>query len=153
VIRSLACLTAVACLVTASPVSAVIRPQKGMAGVTLDMTKAQVKGVLGKPSVRHGKNDFGPFTRYRYGKLEVFFQGDQNVTSIGTTGRSERTVRGVGVGSSESDVRMKVGHARCHTYFGYRTCHVGDFTPGKRVTDFSIRSGRVTRVLVGYVID
>ena len=63
------------------------------------------------------------------------------------------TERGVGVGSSERAVRAKVGHVRCETIFRFRSCHVGGFTPGRRVTDFLIEAGRVTRVSIGIVID
>lgn len=35
----------------------------------------------------------------------------------------------------------------------YRHCYVGTWMPGKKVSDFAIRNGRVTRVSIGYVID
>jgi hypothetical protein len=36
---------------------------------------------------------------------------------------------------------------------GSRSCHTNDFLPGRRVTDFQIVGGKVTRVTVGFVID
>ena len=39
------------------------------------------------------------------------------------------------------------------TESGYRHCFVGTWQPGRKVSDFSIAHGRVTRVTVGYVID
>jgi hypothetical protein len=152
--RALA-LVALACLFVAAPAGATIRPQKGMAGITLDMTQAQVKKVLGSGSVQKGKNDFGPYTILRYRKLDisVIFQGNAHVTTITTSGRTERTTKGVGVGSSERAVERNVRGVKCETFAGIRSCHVGGFLPGKRVTDFVIRRGRVSRVTIGYVID
>jgi hypothetical protein len=144
-------------LLVPASAAAVILPQKGMAGVRLDMTQAQVRSVLGDPArTVRGRNIFGPYTELRYaGRLVVFFQGNREVTSISTSGRGERTARGAGVGSSEGFVRRKVGRVRCESFAdaGFRSCHVGSFTPGRRVTDFIIRRGRVARVTVGYVID
>lgn len=148
-------LAALACLGIAAPASATIRPQKGMAGITLDMTQAQVKKVLGAGSAQKGKNDFGPYTILRYRKLDlsVIFQGNSRVTTITTSGKAERTTKDVGVGSSERAVKRNVRGVRCETFAGIRSCHVGGFLPGKRVTDFVIRRGRVSRVTIGYVID
>jgi hypothetical protein len=150
-----AALALLALTLTVAPASATIRPQKGMAGLTLDMTQAQVKKVLGAPSIERGKNDFGPFTIFRYRKLDLtaIFQGNKTLTTITTTGRRERTTRDVGVGSGERAVKLKVRGVKCETFSGIRSCHVGRFEPGRRVTDFVIRRGRVTRVTIGYVID
>src|SRR5438552_7725785 len=116
-----------ALLAWALPAQAIIRPQKGMAGVRLDMTQAQMRAVLGEPkSVKQGFNDFGSYTQFVYPhSITVTFQGNQHVTGISTKGRTERTAKGVGVGSTENEVGSKVGHARCDTIAGVRTCHVG----------------------------
>ena len=142
-------------LASAAPATAVIRPQKGMAGITLDMTQAQVREKLGTPRIERGRNAFGRYTLfvYRSKRLTVIFQGNRRVTTISTTGRSERTTRDVGVGSSERAVKRLVRGVRCETFGDIRSCHVGSFTPGRRVTDFLIRGGKVIRVSVGYVID
>jgi hypothetical protein len=147
---------AAAVLVTAAPAAAVIRPQKGMAGVRLGMTQQEMKDVLGTPTrVKQGQNDFGPYTQFLYPhSITVTFQGNRRVTGISTKGRTERTERGVGVGSRETVVRAKVGHVRCETIVHARTCHVGSFAPGHRVTVFLIsKSGRVATVTVGFVLD
>jgi hypothetical protein len=138
------------------PASALIRPQKGMAGVRLDMTQAQMRKVLGDPSsVKQGFNDFGGYTQFLYPhSITVTFQGNQHITGISTKSRSERTARDVGVGSTENDVVSKVTHARCDTIAGVRTCHVGSFKPGSRVTVFLMsRRGHVSTVTVGFVVD
>jgi hypothetical protein len=147
---------AVALLACAVPAQALIRPQKGMAGVRLDMTQAQMKAVLGEPlSAKQGVNDFGAYTQFVYArKVTVTFQGNQHVTGISTKGRTERTARGVGVGSTENDVQSKVTHSRCDTIAAVRTCHVGRFEPGRRVTVFLMsKRGHVSTVTVGFVVD
>jgi hypothetical protein len=132
-----------------------IQVDKGIAGARIGNTRAEVRAALGTPrTVKHGTNDFGSFTEFRYaGGLRVDFQGNTKVTSVTTTGRGDRTARGVGVGSSERSVRRRVAGVTCETTAGTRSCHTGDFLPGKRVTDFRIRHKRVTRVTVGIVID
>jgi hypothetical protein len=134
---------------------ATIVPQKGMAGARLGMTQTQVKGVLGEPlRVVTGSNDFGSYTQFRYPhRVTVTFQGDAAVTSVETAGRFERTAAGIGVGSTETQLKAGVAGVRCVTEFGFRHCYVGRFEPGRRVTDFVIRAGKVTRVTVGFVID
>ncbi|HXD59946.1 MAG TPA: hypothetical protein VN606_18615, partial [Thermoleophilaceae bacterium] len=84
----------------------------------------------------------------------ITFQGNQHVTGISTRSRRERTARGVGVGSTENDVVSKVTHSRCDTIANVRTCHVGKFEPGRRVTVFLMsRRGHVSSVTVGFVVD
>ena len=110
--------------------------------------------MLGKPlAVIRRRNEFGPFTEYRYPfLLRVFFQGNERATAVETRGRRERTARGVGVGSTGAQVRRLVRGVRCE---GGRDghCFVGSFRPGRRVTDFFLRGGRVARIVVGVVID
>ena len=133
---------------------ALIQIDRGIAGARLGNTKSEVRTALGQPRrVRHGMNDFGAFTTYSYpGKIKVFFQSGNKVTSVSTTGRSDRTSRGAGVGSTEARVDRIKG-VKCETFFGTRSCHTGTFAAGTRVTDFLIRNGRVRRVTVGFVID
>jgi hypothetical protein len=141
-------------LVSAAVASATIVPQRGIAGVRLEMTKAQVRATLGAPrSAIHGSNEFGSFTIFRYRGLRITFQGNRTVTDVFTTRPTERTARGVGVGSTEGQVRAKVAGLRCRTESGFRHCFVGRFLPGRRVTGFRIRHGRVTSVDIGFVID
>jgi hypothetical protein len=141
-------------LVAAAPAAAKIEIQHGMAGLELRMTKAQVRAKLGTPrKVRTGKNDFGPFTEFTYPRVIVLFQSSPRATAFRTSSRLERTVRGVGVGSTEADVKAKVPHATCRTESRFRHCFVGKFLPGHVVTDFQIRHGKVTSAVVGYVLD
>ena len=138
----------------AAVASAAIVPQRGIAGVRLEMTKAQVRAVLGAPRrAVHGSNEFGSFTVYRYRGLRITFQGNRRVTDVFTTRPGERTARGVGVGSTEAQVRARVAGVRCRAESGFRHCFVGRFLPGRRVTDFRIKHGHVTSVDVGFVVD
>ncbi len=133
---------------------AALAPQRGMAGIELGMSRAEVRAELGKPlAAIRGRNEFGPFLEFRYPfLLRVIFQGNEQVTAIETRGRRERTASGVGVGSGLREVRRLVRGVRCD---GGRDghCFLGSFVPGRRVTDFFLRGGRVTRVIVGFVID
>ncbi len=145
---------AVLALAGAWDADATIRPQRGIAGVSLGMNAAQVRKVLGPPTiVRRGSTAFGPYREFRYRGLRVFFQGVRAVTSITTTRRTERTPSGVGVGSSERELRRRIRRARCRTEFRVRRCVLGRFLPGERVTEFRLRRGRVAEVTVGLVID
>jgi hypothetical protein len=132
-----------------------IQIDRGIAGARLGNSRAEVRAALGTPAkVTHGTNDFGPFTQLRFrGGITVSFQGDAKVTAVDTTGRGDRTARGVGVGSSERAVRRRVRGVHCETIAGFRSCHTGALRAGRRITDFHIRNGRVTRVTVGVVLD
>jgi len=134
---------------------ALIQVDRGIAGARLGNSRAEVRAALGAPaSSRSGTNDFGPFLQWRFkGGITVTFQGRREVSTVTTTGRGDRTARGVGVGSTEAAVKARVRGVRCETAFGTRSCHTGTFTAGEIVTDFFIRNGKVTRVSIGRVFD
>ena len=144
-----------AALAAPAAAPAIIQVDRGISGVRLTNSQAEVRAALGKPRrVIRDRNIFGPTLTFRYrGGITVFFQGRRNVTAVFTTGRGDRTVRGVGVGSSEQAVRNRVPGVTCDTVSGVRSCHTNEFLPGQRVTDFRIRNGRVNRVAVAFVID
>jgi hypothetical protein len=147
---------AVAALLLSSPASAgaTIVVQKGMAGAQLQMTKAQVRAKLGAPKrVVNGRNEFGRYTKFVYTRVTVLFQGGAKVSAVQTTSRLERTASGAGVGSSEAKVKAAVPSARCSTLSGFRQCIVGAFKPGRIITAFQIKHGRVRSVVVGIVLD
>jgi hypothetical protein len=147
---AVAAASSLAALVVAPPAGAVIVVQQGIAGIRIGMTQAKVRAKLGKPrSFKHGTNEFGKYTELRYRGLRITFQGDRTVTSIWTSSPRERTARGIGVGSTRAAVRARVEGVRC----GRGHCFVGRFLPGRRVTDFFLRNGRVSAVVVGFVID
>jgi hypothetical protein len=129
-------------------------PQRGIAGLRLGMTQAQVKATVGLPRrVQRGRNEIGRYTTYEYRTYKVTFFGGSRVTSFETRSPRERTARGIGVGSTRAQVAARVGGVRCVRELGYAHCYVGRWAPGRTVTDFALRDGRVSRVTVGYVID
>lgn len=139
--------------VTASAGARIV-PQRGIAGIELQMTKAEVRAKLGRPArTVNGRNDFGPYTTFTYPRVTVSFQGRMRVTSTRTTSRLERTSAGVGVGSTEAMVKAHVRHVVCKTESGSRQCVLGKFLPGHTVTVFALKHGRVTSVVVGIVLD
>ena len=145
-------LTAALGFTSAAPAKIVV--QKSIAGVQLRMTRAKVIQLLGPPPRRRsGTNIFGPWTEFLYPRVRVTFQSGPLVTSLRTTSPRERTLRGVGPGSTEALVRARVARVRCRTESGFRHCWVGRFLPGQLVTDFHIRRGRVSAVVIGYVLD
>ena len=134
---------------------ALIQVDRGIAGARLGNSRAEVRAALGAPeSSRSGANDFGRFLQWRFrGGITVHFQDRREVTSVSTTGRGDRTRRGVGVGSTEAAVRARVRGIRCETVAGFRSCHTGRFTAGEIITDFLLRGGTVRRITVGRVLD
>jgi hypothetical protein len=160
-VRAVRCLTIVlaasAALVWAAAASAIIVPQRSIAGIALRMSGAEVKAEAGEPdSIHHGMNDFGSFTVYRYRRLKVTFQGNHEVTAVSTTRRRQHTAEGIHVGSTETALHTAYPGAHCRTESpDFRHCWTGHFQPGRRVTDYriGILSGRVKLVTVGFVID
>jgi hypothetical protein len=155
--RVLPVAVAMICVLVWAPAAlAIIQVQRGISGVVLGMTPAQVKAGLGAPpKVKHGTNDFGKFTQYVYarGSLTVTFQGNANVTAVAVNGQTDKTPSGVGVGSTEAAVKSGVKGVSCHTVTGVRSCDVGKPLPGHKVTDFLLKAGKVVRVTIGFVID
>lgn len=144
----------VAALALAASAGTTIVPQVGIGGVNLGMSQAKVRATLGKPiAVTRGSNDFGSYAIFRYNGYRVFFQGLATVTQVETTTPKEKTVSGLGVGSTKAQVQAKLTGEQCEGPRGAGHCYLGQFLPGKHVTDFSFRNGKVWNVTVGIVID
>lgn len=147
-------LAAACALALVGTAGATIVINRGIGGVNLGMTQAQVRAKRGKPAkVVRGKNEFGPYTEYRYPGYTIDFQQNDTVTSIVTTSAREHTPSGAGVGSTWAQVHRKVPHVQCSGSPKLGECHVGALLPGKRVTDFFFVLGKVNRVVVGIVLD
>jgi hypothetical protein len=129
-----------AVLLLPTAADATIRPQRGMSGVVIGMTKAQVQARLGRPIGTGGG-------RYYYARVWVGFRAGR-VVEVTTTRSTERTAGGLGVDSSESQVRRAYPGATCAPYSVYRRCRVGSGRPGTRATDFIIGRGRVLQVSI-----
>ena len=155
---------AVACIVTlvwAGAASALIVPQRSIAGIELNMTRPEVKDKKGQPDrIIHGTNDFGPYTQFIYkneaGKLVASFQGNAGATAVRTNRKTQKTAEGVHVGSPESALHDAYPRLHCRTETSdFRHCWTGRMRPGRRVTDYwiGIDSGNVTKITVAFVID
>lgn len=153
--RYVMAVTIAAVLALPAQAGAYVHMDQGIAGARLGNSQPQVKAALGEPKlVKTGTNDFGDFSTYYYeGGLRVHFQGNQDVTGVFTTGRGDRTTKGIGVGNTEKALRQKHPSLKCETVSGRRSCHTNDFTPGQRVTDFEISKGKIFRITVAFVID
>jgi hypothetical protein len=144
----------IALLLPTAAADARIVPQRGIAGANLDMTQPQVRAKLGKPDkVRHPTSPiFGQYTTWFYGatSVDMFRNQDGKVFNVSTTSKAQKTATGVGVGSTAAQVKKGVKGVRCDA----KHCYVGRFDPGRKITDFILsKTGRVTRVTIGYVLD
>ena len=141
-------------LVLSGTAGATIVVGKSIDGVVLGMSQAAVRASAGRPrQVLHRTNDFGPYTEFRYPGYVVDFQGNAKVTAVVTTLARERTPGGAGVGSTWDEVKAKVPRVQCEGAPSIGNCHVGQFLPGRTVTDFFFRRGVVSKVVVGIVLD
>lgn len=145
---------AVFLLAPAANADAVIVPQQAIAGVKLGMKERSVRAKLGKPRrVVRGSDQFGKFASFYYRRgIVVGFRGTR-VNNIYTDSKSERTSRGVGVGSSERTLRRRLRGERCRTSLRERQCSIGRGAPGGRVTRFRIRRQRVVDIFIARVLD
>jgi hypothetical protein len=126
-------------LLAVEPALATIRPQQGMSRVVLGMTKAQVRARLGTPMASG--------SRFYYPRVWVGFRLGR-VVEVTTTRGTERTASGVGVDSSEAEVRRSYPSVACGPFGGFRRCRLGSGLPGTRATDFTLGHGHVLQVTV-----
>jgi hypothetical protein len=146
--------TAAALLLLAPVAQAKIVVQKSIAGVSLGMTAAQVRNVLGAPrSVSYPKDEIqGSFKHYDYGLTDVLITRGTSgaVFAVTTSGRAERTSSGIGVGSTRAALKRAFSAVTCQN----RYCSIGVAKPGKTVTSFFLSpTFKITRVSLGIVID
>jgi hypothetical protein len=146
-----------AALVWVGGAPALIVPQQSIANIELNMTRPEVRALKGAPlRVRHGTNEFGAYTIWRYFRLKITFQGNVGATAVYTTRRTQYTAKRIHVGSSEAALRAAYPGARCRTEASdFRHCWTGRFLPGHRVTDYRIGvfTREVKSILVAFVID
>ena len=139
--RLLTAALAATCLFCAATVGATIKPGRGMSRVELGMTPAQVQAKLGRPVAKGGFKWF-------YARVTVTFR-NRRVVELMTTRSTERLANGLGVDSSEAEVRAAFPRLKCAAMPPfYRRCRLGTGAPGSRNTDFIF--GTTRRVI--YVI-
>ena len=132
---------ALAALIVAATATATIKPGRGMSRVELGMTASQVQAKLGRPVGKGG-------WKWYYPRVTVTFR-NRRVVELVTTRSTERFANGLGVDSSEAEVRRTFPRVRCAPMPPfYRRCRLGTGAPGSRVTDFIL--GTTRRVI--YVI-
>ena len=165
-LKPLALLTALFSLLLAAPAGAVIVPGKGMAGAKLGECIEAVVAKIGEPDKTFGKTEpTGEFVEtYTYDKLAIkirFFRGPGACLVAGeffTAAGKERTAEGVGKRTSRRILKKRLKHVKCETFRQgkrkIRSCHIGNFEPAKRVTEFRMTSKwRVGTISVRVVSD
>lgn len=135
-------------------------PQTSIRAIQLGMGPERVLELLGRRPDTTSTEAHPIVERTKtvtWGGLRIVYDGVKSgarVISVSTTSRRDRTVRGVGVGSTEDTVRRRVAGVSCRTEYGYRRCSIGKPLAGNAVTDFAIsRKGRVTRISLSRVLD
>jgi hypothetical protein len=111
-----------------------------MSGIALGMTPAQVQAKLGRPGARAPG-------RWYYPRVWVGFRG-RRVVEVTTVRSVERLANGLGVDSTEAQVRAAFPQVSCAAAVPFRRCRLGSGAPGSRVTDFIIGRGRVLQISV-----
>jgi len=126
---------ALAALIVAATATATIKPGRGMSRVELGMTASQVQAKLGRPVGKGG-------WKWYYPRVTVTFR-NRRVVELVTTRSTERFANGLGVDSSEAEVRRTFPRVRCAPMPPfYRRCRLGTGAPGSRVTDFILGTAR-----------
>ena len=155
-------LTVVLLAAAAAPAQAEIVPQESIAGVRLQMTKAEVVAVLGQPARKRrfvgGSGADDHFATWTYKKrgfsINLLRRGGYHVSSITVTGGAERTATGVGIGSTRAEVKAGVPAVHCKRYDPtYATCFIGKSRIGDITTAFRLdRKNRVKEISLGKIL-
>jgi hypothetical protein len=155
--RSVALLAVVVAALAASQASAApeanlrINPGVGIGKLRLGMTKAQVRGLLGRPRVNMRRRaGFGSFVvdyEYGYAEYSIRFFGQAGLlraTRVGTTLWRERTRRGLGVATLERVLRRAYPGLRCQRLETVRSQGIVYLLDKSRTCTLFAPSGRRT---------
>jgi hypothetical protein len=132
--------TALVPLLLAGTAGATIKPARGMSGISLGMSPGQVQSKLGRPVGKGG-------ARWYYARVWVGFRA-RRVVEVTTTRSTERLTNGLGVDSTEAELRAAFPRLKCTAASPFRRCRLGTGAPGTRVTDFMVGRGRVLQITV-----
>lgn len=133
-------------LALAIPANAGVKPQQQIAGVKLGMTKANVRAQLGRPLATYSHSRY---TRLYYLKVRVTVHSRAGVIEVETTSKAQRTRAGIGIGSTEREVRKEVARVSCRPYRSFlRLCRVGTAAPRTRATEFLLFRNKVISLTI-----
>jgi hypothetical protein len=119
---------------------------RGVDPARIGMTLREVRAALGRPDVRERSGRTVALI-YRSRKLVVTLV-DGRAQIISTRSRRQRTVAGVGPGTTLRALRRRARAARCGTKAGVEACKIGSSRSGRRSTVFLIVGGVVDTVSV-----
>lgn len=144
----------------------VVVPGTGIAGVAVGDDEAAAVEELGDPDDRTTvPNEFSGSTNdrleWKAPAVSVLVvpipgedgaEGTTEVIQVETTDDEVRTANGIGVGDRQVDVQEAYPDAKCDTG-DIIICRLGGEEAGDIVTDFFVEDERVTRIVVGRIID
>ena len=146
--RSLVIALALFVLVVPSSAAKVI-PDACVDGVALWNTRAEVLSEKGLPLRKVRPNNLDIIWRYR--DMTIYFApyepSDLLVVSVSSTNRTERTARGIGIGSSERAAKRAYPNLSCVTSNGTRLCALPGWVAG-RFTELKITRSRVSEIRI-----
>jgi len=138
---------AVATLFLAPSADARFRINQSMEGVQLDMSRADVRELKGKPADRELGPDFVTWT-YRHPRMQVTFK--PRVITLSTSSRRIRGPGDIGVGTRQRRLKRVIDRpVRCRSLEGPTFCTVGSLDDGRRYTFFELPGGRVDSISIG----
>ena len=125
---------------------------KSIGGIRLGETKAQVRKARGAPTksraFRGYHGQYGRGTDWSYKRLLVTFSSKGRVRGIDTTLKTEKTTKGIGVGSTIDEVKAAYPAVRCRLESeveDLEACSFGN-------TIFTAEDDAVISVDVGFVV-
>lgn len=136
------------------PSEIIVRPQSGMGAVRLGDSSALVTERMGSPVRRSPDLDPGPISYVHWFypglRLSIVSSGRRGaVLALRTTSPTARTIHGLPIGATVTELRRAHPGARCHVHRQRRNCTIGE--DGGRQTDFEIRKGRVRAMQIADV--
>lgn len=135
-----------------------IEIDKSILGIEYGMAADQLRASLGAPTT-FTRDYLGSAGRkiYTYDATSIALSRDDygtwRVLSIVTRAPELKTSKGIGVGSSERDLRWAHWHGKCRDIAGSRECSYGGQDFHKRMTFAIDREGKITSVFLGAIVD